>query len=81
MLGQTLAHEVGHFLGLRHTTEHQGVSEDPITDTPSCPSPDDAYRCRDSTNFMFPFALGGDSQTVITDGQGFVLRRSPLVQP
>ena len=81
MLGQTLAHEVGHFLGLRHTTEHLGRSEDPISDTPRCPNPDQGYRCRDATNFMFPFALGGDSQTVTTPGQAFVLRRSPLVQP
>ena len=81
MLGQTLAHEVGHFLGLRHTTEHLGREKDPITDTPECSSPDNGYRCPDATNFMFPFALGGDSQTVTTAGQGFVLKKNPLVQP
>lgn len=81
MLGQTLAHEVGHFLGLRHTTEHLGREKDPITDTPTCITPDLGYRCRDATNFMFPFALGGDSQTVTTAGQSFVLKRNPLVQP
>lgn len=31
------AHESGHFLGLFHTTEMEGDSFDPITDTPKCP--------------------------------------------
>lgn len=79
-LGQTLAHEVGHYLGLRHTSEHLGVAEDPITDTPSCRVPDLPLICQDSSNFMFPFALGGDKQTGATRGQGFVLRHNPLVQ-
>lgn len=80
-LGQTLAHEVGHFLGLRHTTEHLGLDHDPITDTPECRLPDLAFLCNDATNFMFPFSLGGDQQTGVTAGQEFVLRRNPLIQP
>jgi hypothetical protein len=31
------AHEAGHFLGLFHTTEPDGRSFDPLTDTPKCP--------------------------------------------
>jgi hypothetical protein len=31
------AHEVGHFLGLYHTTEADGMWFDPLTDTPRCP--------------------------------------------
>lgn len=80
-LGQTLAHEVGHFLGLRHTTEHKGLDEDPITDTPRCAYPDLAFLCKDATNFMFPFSLGSGDQTVVSAGQGFVVRHNPLVQP
>jgi hypothetical protein len=30
------AHETGHFLGLYHTSESDGVSFDPVTDTPVC---------------------------------------------
>ncbi len=78
-LGQTMAHEIGHFLGLRHTTEHGGSAHDPITDTPECILPDLAFLCNDSDNFMFAFALGG-SQRETTAGQSFVVRRSPLVK-
>lgn len=79
-IGQTMAHEVGHFLGLRHTTEHGGSSHDPITDTPECALPDLAFICRDAENFMFPFSLDGGKQTKTTAGQSFVLRRNPLVR-
>lgn len=80
MLGQTMAHEIGHFLGLRHTTEHLGSEHDPITDTPTCVLPDLGFVCKDAENFMFPFALGGDKQTKTTAGQAFVVRRNPLVK-
>ena len=79
-LGQTMAHEIGHFLGLRHTTEHAGSDEDPISDTPTCIYPDLGWICDDATNFMFPFSLGGD-QYRATSGQAFVVRRNPLVKP
>jgi hypothetical protein len=79
-LGQTMAHEVGHFLGLRHTTEHGGSEHDPITDTPECVSPDLAFLCNDANNFMFPFSLGDNKQTKTTSGQSFVIQRNPLVR-
>jgi hypothetical protein len=79
MTGQTLAHEVGHFLGLRHTTEHGGTEADPIQDTPVCSNPDRGTSCPDATNFMFPFSLG-NTQEGISDGQGFALRRTLLTQ-
>jgi hypothetical protein len=78
-LGQTMAHEIGHFLGLRHTTEHLGSAHDPITDTPECFAPDLQYFCDDAKNFMFAFALGSDQRRT-TAGQAFVVRRSPLVK-
>ena len=78
-LGQTMAHEIGHFLGLRHTTEHNFLGHDPITDTPECLNPNLAGFCPDSDNFMFAFALGSD-QLVVTEGQEYVVRRNPLVQ-
>ncbi|WP_158542735.1 zinc-dependent metalloprotease family protein [Lujinxingia litoralis] len=79
-VGQIMAHEIGHYLGLRHTTEHLGSAQDPITDTPSCLFPDLGYFCSDAKNFMFPFSLGPD-QRQTTAGQSFVLRRNPLVRP
>ncbi len=78
-LGQTMAHEIGHFVGLRHTTEHGFGTHDPITDTPTCANPNLAGWCPDSDNFMFAFALGGDQQ-VVTGGQAYVVRRNPLVK-
>lgn len=78
-LGQTMAHEIGHYLGLRHTTEHSFLGHDPITDTPECIDPNLATLCADSSNFMFAFALGG-AQQVVTTGQTYVVRRNPLVQ-
>jgi hypothetical protein len=79
-MGQTMAHEIGHFLGLRHTSEHGGAAHDPITDTPECSDPQNATACRDHTNFMFPFSISGVNQEGISIGQQFVLQRAALVK-
>jgi hypothetical protein len=62
-LGRTLAHELGHALGLFHTTERNGEVFDAFSDTPSC-SPErdgdanglDASECQEAgaDNLMFP---------------------------
>ena len=84
-LGQILAHESGHYLGLFHSTENgrpcsAGETDgcapfgggDPIADTTR----------GDNRNMMF-WALqtfgGGTVNNRITAGQGFVLQRNPLV--
>jgi hypothetical protein len=36
--GDSMAHELGHLLGLFHTTERNGKYFDPIADTPECPA-------------------------------------------
>ena len=41
-LAETLAHEVGHQIGLYHTTESEGTFHDPIGDTPECPTSADS---------------------------------------
>ena len=38
LLGETAAHEMGHQLGLFHTTEEGGATFDILSDTPECPS-------------------------------------------
>ena len=75
--GVLASHELGHFLGLFHTTELDG-SVDPIGDTPSCPGGTAVERCPDYTNLMFPrFPLNRDLS--LTEGQRQVLLRSPFV--
>jgi hypothetical protein len=64
-----IAHEIGHFVGLRHTTEilkgtdtnvERSVEEamgvvDPIDDTPICEQiQQDGFDCPDADNLMFP---------------------------
>ena len=80
LLGQVLAHEVGHYLGLFHTTEQGGRSSDPLSDTPSCPSQQwgNPNNCPDINNLMFPFA--GNGHTQISDEQSFVIHANPLVK-
>jgi len=74
-LGTTAAHEIGHYLGLYHTSERDGDAHDPIADTPECAAGDDA--CPDASNVMF--WTGGGARSRLTAGQGAVMRRHPLV--
>ena len=60
-----IAHEIGHHLGLFHTTESQGPIHDPIDDTP----PDD------TTQLMYHASDG----TVLTAAQGAVMRANVWV--
>ncbi len=81
MDGLALLHEVGHFVGLNHTTEFVGGFVDPLEDTPSCAGildlerPETLDRCPDKDNLMFP-TLWGDSVR-LTDSQKLVYRGSP----
>ncbi len=42
ILAVTLAHEIGHYLGLYHLNEYDGSAHDPLADTPACLASDDA---------------------------------------
>ena len=59
-LGHALAHEVGHALGLFHTTEVNGLVIDPLPDTPTCPLSRDVDR-NGSLDAAECAALGGDN--------------------
>lgn len=75
--GQTMVHETGHSLGLRHSTEADGSAHDLISDTPECAGgyPLMPESCPDGLNFMFWSGLDFG----ITPGQAYVMLRSPVV--
>ncbi len=74
--GIVFAHEVGHYLGLYHTSEQNGFSFDPLPDTPECNRI--SANCPDLNNLMFPFA--GILHTEVTPEQGFVVGANPLTK-
>lgn len=86
LLGGTLAHELGHQLGLFHTTESDGSRYESL-DTPACPPEADtdgdgfytAEECAawDGPNFMF-WTAGELVQEDVSDDQAFVLDRAPI---
>jgi hypothetical protein len=79
-LASTIVHELGHHLGLRHTSE-QFFGQDPLEDTPYCSHVyNDPYSCPDIYNLMFPFNITGN-RAMITTGQVIMLRANPLVRP
>lgn len=56
-IGIALAHELGHYLGLRHTSASLPFGYDRLPDTPECPVSTlntRAGSCEDASNFMFP---------------------------
>lgn len=83
LLAANLLHELGHFAGLAHPSEADGVTFDLIDDTPRCTSPD-VETCGvagGAGNLMFHT---GDERTLpgtLTPGQADVLRVHPLFRP
>lgn len=73
-----LVHELGHFLGLFHTSETSGQSYDPVNDTPQCTNFNTPWNCPDWNNLMFPMA--DISNTEITSDQSFVIQVNPLTK-
>ena len=76
--GLILAHEIGHYLGLFHTSEIDGSRHDPIADTPECAPEDFPLACPDLGNLMFPLAVPGND--ALTAGQAHTVRASPLTK-
>ena len=71
----TVAHELGHTLGLSHNREQNGQS-DPLGDGMSR---SDSY-LQGTDNLMY-WAEGTNPGSDLTDEQGEVLRSMPQVQP
>ena len=86
--GATIAHELGHQLGLFHTTESDGSENDILSDTPSCDLSDDLNgddvldpsECEDGDHVMFWTTPGGAfPQETWSSQQADVLRSSPMI--
>ncbi|MEO0605268.1 MAG: hypothetical protein AAF211_27815 [Myxococcota bacterium] len=84
LTGQILAHELGHWLGLFHSTEIAGGVFDPLADTPPCldiaefVANGTADQCPDFLNLMFPFA--NPAATTVTPEQAGVLLANPVTR-
>ena len=84
-LGQTMAHEGAHFLGLFHTSEANGNSHDPLPDTAECSASNDSNfdgrisntECSGKGADNFMFWLANESARSVSEEQGRVLRRNP----
>jgi len=93
-LAKILAHEIGHYLGLFHTSESGGNTHDPLDDTPECPSSMDADgdgivsgpECLGAGSEYLMFwsvdnglLYSGDFQTQLSSRQGEVVNTHPSV--
>ena len=76
--GMTMVHELGHFMGLFHTTELNRNFHDGLTDTPECAGT--AATCPDGTNIMFVLFYGATGGIGLTTSpqQRRVIWGSPL---
>jgi hypothetical protein len=94
-IGELLAHEAAHFLGLRHSSEFDGLRHDPLADTPECPAERASQTSSDGTpllsaedcadldgdNLLFYTPpQAGTPQDELSADQAFVLLHSPLVR-
>ncbi len=87
LLGRTLAHELGHHLGLFHLYEIDGTVRENLRDTPECTLANDRdgngfldeLECAElgGGNLMFWGPRGG---TELSEGQRALLRRAPVLQ-
>ncbi len=82
LVGQVLAHELGHYLGLFHTTEQSGGQFDQLDDTERCSTIENGNlgACADYNNLMFPIAAIRTSLE-LSDGQVSIIRANPLTKP
>lgn len=89
LMAETTAHELGHQLGLFHTTEAEGLDHDPLGDTPECDVDRDgdgdgtvsAEECEAIGGRNLMFWVSGDfPQRELSPWQRRVLALSPVVR-
>lgn len=90
LMGETIAHEIGHQLGLFHPTESDGLSFDVLEDTPECHLDRDldadgevsAEECLDAgaRNLMFWVAGDGLRQRELSPTQVRILSLAPVAR-
>lgn len=78
IIANVAVHELGHFMGLEHTTEYGGTVFDQLDDTPECEkmqnSDYDINDCPDSHYLMFPRAQWDWEYSTFTPQQMDVMR-------
>ena len=80
-VGQLIAHELGHYMGLRHTSELDGARFDPMPDTAECATPmitANPRDCGDFGNVMFPNTYNR-AEVLWSESQREQLRRHPAI--
>jgi hypothetical protein len=75
-MSETVSHEMGHYLGLYHTSEIDRLFHDPIVDTAECTV--DSCPSEYWLNLMTP---GASDRRELSFGQGEIVRRHPLCIP
>ena len=85
-LGRTIAHELGHYMGLFHISEASGLTHDPLDDTPQCVDRNGsgavtALECSEqgASNLMYWSTEEGFDHDRLSPAQAWVLLRNPGV--
>jgi hypothetical protein len=78
--GWTWLHELGHFVGLEHTSEDDGTTFDPLGDTPECRAPR-TISCGDTKNLMIPGWWPDNLPPVVSPLQRALFQAAPIYRP